>query len=223
MAELEQWQVALALLLMLAGAPLSLALVERLRRQRHRRGASAFALALARQLGDPQIVHYAEQLGYAALVGDAHLTHAQRKFLLSAPDAADLIARYLHVQTLLFPSCEERRFVWRRARHEHRGYRSMVKIARLVCYIGSCMLACLPALTWVQLHGAQPMPAPLAGVQAGFCLVFLGLAIRSLRLGQRLARAELLAAGGVEARGVALDALYPLDQAYVHRRGAAND
>lgn len=223
MTELEQGQLVLAVLLMLVGAPLLLQGWERLRRGQRRRRASAFALALAQQLGDPHVGRYAEELAYAALIGDVHLSHAQRKFLLSVPDAEDLVARYLSVQALLVPCCDERRFIWRRARHEHHLYRSVVRIALLVCYLGSCVLAFLPVITWALVHGGMGMSTSLAALQAGFGLAFLWIALWSLRLGQRLSRAELLAAGGARTRGIALEALYPLDKAYLKRSSAAND
>ena len=223
MTELEQCQIALAMLLMLIGVPLAVQGWETLRRRRRRHSASAFALALARQLGDPHVGNYAEELGYAALIGDVHLSHAQRKFLLAGPDAEDLVARYLSVQALLIPCCDERRFIWRRARHEHGLYRSVVRIAQLVCYFGSCMLAFLPVITWGLVHGSADMGPGLLALQAAFALTFAGLALWSLRLGQRLGRAERLAATGARAHGTALEALYPLDTSYLKRPAAAND
>ena len=223
MTELEQCQIGLAVLLMLIGAPLAVQGWERARRRWRLRSASAFALALAKQLGDPYVGNYAEELGYAALIGDVHLSHAQRKFLLAGPDAEALVARYLSVQSLLIPCCDERRFIWRRARHEHGLYRSVVRIIQLVCYFGSCVLAFLPIITWGLVHGGADMGASMLALQAAFGLTFAVIALWSLRLGQKLGRAEQLAAAGVRARGISLEALYPLDTTYLKRPAAAND
>lgn len=227
MDALEQCLAALAVLLLFVGAPLLVGMVGRVGRGQRRRRAWAFAQSLAQSLGDTHIAHYAEQLGYAALVGDAHLTHAQRALLLSAPDAADLIARYLRVRTLLVPSCKERRFLWRRARHAHRAYRFVATVAWLVCCLGSGMLAFLPVVTWTQVHGTGTMPGGVALAQTGFCLALLWTALWSLRLGQRLGRAEtLVAAAGIGVRAGSLEALYPLDRACPNPypdQAAAND
>jgi len=57
-----------------------------------RKRQSEFAASFAKQTDDPSVARYAEELGYAALVGDKHLGLDERRFLLSLRDSERVIA-----------------------------------------------------------------------------------------------------------------------------------
>jgi hypothetical protein len=113
------------------------------RRDRRKR-ESEFATAFARQCGDPNVTRYAEELGYAALVGDANLTIEERKVLLSFQDLGRTVDRFLQAQHWIKPDVSERRLKWKRPRHEQRWYRAVAMTAYLIGYVCFASIAFSP-------------------------------------------------------------------------------
>ncbi len=144
-----------------------------------RRTESDFAFKLAEATGDPVIRRYAEELGYAALTGDRHLTHDQRKGLVSLPDSERDIETYMRTRKLVKVVVDERHFAWKQPRYEQQRYRSLVRSGWMVSYGTFCLLAVAPWLVWgIALR--SPWPTSLVGLQACTLLIFSPVAFMSL-------------------------------------------
>lgn len=175
----------------LLGSPLArktLAEVRHLERGR-RRTESDFAFKLAEATGDAVIKRYAEELGYAALTGDRHLTHEQRKCLLSLPDAERDIETYMRTRKLVMVVDDERHFAWKRPRYEQARYRLLVRVGWLIPYLACCALAASPWLVWqFALHG--PWSSTLGALQAYMFLLFAPPAVMCVRAGSLVNESE---------------------------------
>lgn len=187
----------IALLTLVFALPKSLAAWEERRHfhRVHRRAESDFALQLSETLVDSNIKRYGEELGYAALVGDRHLGHAQRKLLLSFPDAQQLVETYMRTRDLLDVSCEKQGLVWKKPRFERKGYRLYLRLAWFFSYLLTVALAFSPWLTWGVSHPHTPMSSSIIWAQVVAILYFLPFAIYFLVVAVRISEAEKLMRG----------------------------
>lgn len=135
----------IALLLQVPGVRKTWDEVKYLRRDRRKREAE-FATKFFDQCGDPHVKRYAEQLGYAALVGDNHLSLEQRRFLLSLDDPERGIDLYLRTFRWVQIYVNHRRVGWKRKRHELRAYRNVARMGYLFAYAGWAYFAGAPIL-----------------------------------------------------------------------------
>ena len=158
----------------------------------HRRAESEFALQLSVAYDDSNIKRFGEELGYAALIGDRRLSHAQRKFLLSFPDAQRLIDTYMHTSSLVAISCEKQGFIWKEHRYEYKIFRFYLKLAWFLAYLITVPLAFSPWLMWSLTYPSTPMSGLMLWYQSIAILFFLPLAFYSLRLASQIKAAEKL-------------------------------
>ena len=157
-----------------------------------RREESNFALALAEKLNDPNIKRYGEELGYAALIGDSHLNHDQRKFLLSFTDAAQIVETYMQTRHLLSVSSAKQSLVWKKPRWEIKSYRLFLRIGWFFIYVMTSISAFSPWLTWIVFQSNTPMSGPIIVALNGTLVICLSIAIYFLSIGVRIGVAEKL-------------------------------
>lgn len=186
----------IALLTLLFALPKTLTAWEERRHfhRAHRRTESDFAFQLSETLGDSNIKRYGEELGYAALIGDRHLSHAQRKLLLTLPNAQQLVETYMRTRDLLDVSCEKQGLVWKTPRLERKGYRLYLKLAWFFSYLLTVGLAFSPWLVWGIFHPHAPMPNSTIFVQTAAIIFFLPFAFYFLKVAVRISEAEKLTA-----------------------------
>jgi hypothetical protein len=158
----------------------------------HRRDECEFALRMVKEIADPNIKGYAEELAYAALTGDRHLNHGQRKVLLSMRNAEQRIAAYMSTRQLVAVSTELQGFSWKKRRHARAGYRRFLRISYFGAYLLLCMLAFSPWLFWGFTKAEEPMPTGMVALQAMALVYFLSPAIYVLNAGVRLNDAQKL-------------------------------
>lgn len=132
-----------------------------LRRDRRKR-ESEFATKFAEQCGDENVARYAEELGYAALVGDTNLSIEERKVLLSLHDSERTINRFLRTQHWITPYVSQRRLGWKRPRHEGRAYKAAAQAGYMVGYVGWAYFAGMPVL----LRDVSPLKTAPSSVVA---------------------------------------------------------
>ena len=160
----------------------------------HRRTESDFAIQLSEILGDSNIKRYGEELGYAALVGDRHLSHAQRKLLLTLPDAQQLVETYMRTRDLLDVSCEKQGLVLRKPRFQRKGYRFSLRLFWFLAYLLAVLVAFSPWLSWGIIYPHTPMSSAAILVQVVTIISFLPFAIHFLNVAVRISEAERLMA-----------------------------
>jgi hypothetical protein len=160
----------------------------------HRRAEHDFALALNKDITmpNPHIARYAEELGYAALVGDRHLLHAQRKVLLAMPNSQLRISQYLKVRTLLTVCTSAQGLVWTALSHRCSNYRKRVRIACGWSYLFSMLVALLPWVYWMIFNRDKAMPNELAAGLVLLTIYGIPTAIFCLVYGSRISQAERL-------------------------------
>ena len=162
-----------------------------IKRAQHRE-ESNFALALAEKFNDPNVKRYGEELGYAALIGDSHLNHDQRKFLLSFTDAAQIVETYMQTRHLLSVSSAKQSLVWKKPRWEMKNYRLFLRISWFFLYVMTSIFAFLPWLTWIVFQSNTPMSGPIIVALIGALVIFMPFAIYFLSIGVRIGAAEKL-------------------------------
>lgn len=117
--------------------------VRNLRKDRRKKEAD-FANKVFEQTGDVHVGAYARDLSYAALVGDDHLNQAERKLLLSMPDAERVIDAYLKSFFFIKVFALEQQIGWRAERYSKKYYRVFLRVLYLARYFIFGMLAGLP-------------------------------------------------------------------------------
>jgi len=141
---------------------------------------------------DPVIERYANELGYAALIGDRHLRHEQRKYLLSLPEAEQKSAAYMRSKELLVIEGSPICFMWRKSRFKSKIYRRLLKAIWWIGYFFSGVLIFLPSFWWTLNYTNTPMPASIWKLQFLSALTFLPVAGGCLVMAKRIADAEIL-------------------------------
>ncbi|PWK32331.1 hypothetical protein [Cupriavidus plantarum] len=166
--------------------------VRHLRQDRKKRDAE-FATKLFEQSGDVHVKRYAEELAYAALVGDNHLSHQQRRFLLSCEDAQKTIGQYLLASVWVQIDVREGRFAWKTARHGSRAYRIAAQVSYLLGYLAWGCFASAPILLSNQYDPHAKLTGPfMLGVILFFMAIGMPLAAFCLRRSYLLRRAAKL-------------------------------
>ncbi|WP_143134758.1 hypothetical protein [Burkholderia ubonensis] len=143
--------------------------LKHLRRDRRKREAE-FALKFFEQCGDPRVRLYAEDLGYAALIGDRHLNTEERRFLLSLKDPERMIDRYLRAFPLVSISINQRRLAWKAKRHTSKLYRSGARAGYLIAYIAGAIFASLPILLRDHIDPDHKLPAIAIVIPLIYCM-----------------------------------------------------
>lgn len=140
MNELDMWRVLpgmvglLAVLLSLPSVVKTWSEAKHIRRS-SRRAESEFAFKLSEKGGSDSLSRYAQELGYAALVGDDHLSHKQRVVLLTMEDSERVIAKYSRLHNYVEVATESPFFRWRAKRHESAKYRLVVACLTFATYV----------------------------------------------------------------------------------------
>lgn len=155
-----------------------------------RRAESEFALRFSAALDDANIKRYGEELGYAALIDDRHLSHVQRKLLLSFPNAQQLIETYMRTRNFL-DICEKQGFVWKKSRYERKGYRVYLRLGWYLAYLFTAVMAFSPLLMWATFYSDTPMTSSMIGAQV-ITIIYLPFAFRFLMVAARIGEAEKL-------------------------------
>lgn len=191
----------IALLTLLFALPKTLTAWEERRHfhRAHRRTESDFAFQLSETLGDSNIKRYGEELGYAALVGDRHLSHAQRKLLLTLPDAQQLVETYMRTRDLLDVSCEKQGLVWKKPRFQRKWYRLFLRLNWFLLYLLAVLLAFSPWLSWGIIYPHTPTSSATILAQVVTIIFFLPFAIHFLNVAVRINEAERLMAARARA------------------------
>ncbi len=157
-----------------------------------RRVEYEFARKLSDSSKDSNIERYASELGYAALVGDRHLQHKQRKFLLSLPDAEQKCAAYMRARDLLAIEQDPPGFKWKVARYARPAYRCFQKWIWSIAYVAAGVSAFLPLIFWAYSSPRLAMPAAMWAVQGMTAVYFLPVAAWCLVTAKRIGEAEKL-------------------------------
>lgn len=183
-----------AMLPLLVALPASLKAWKELGHLLHarRRDECEFALRMVSEIDDPNIKRYAEELAYAALTGDRHLSHGQRKVLLSLRNVEQRIATYLSTRQLLEVSTELQGFTWKKPRYTRAGYRQFLRVSYFLAYLSLCILAFSPWLFWGFTKSGVPMSGGMIALQAIALVYFLPLAIYFLNGSVRIHDAQKL-------------------------------
>lgn len=187
-------QIALSVLLAIGSVPSVIKImaeIKHLRRVR-RRAESEFAFKLSDRSSDPTLNRYAMELACAALVGDNHLTHQQRKVLLSLVDSEAVISKYIKAQRLVKINSGAPYIEWKLNRHKKPGSRRMIKILYYVAYLGFSTIAFLPLI----LHSFFPKNTVLNtafwSFQAFWGVYFVAVSAFCLKSAAYLSLAEQL-------------------------------
>lgn len=91
-----------------------------------KRAESEFAFKISDRLQDSSLARYSEELAYAALVGQRHLTHAQRVVLLRQTDSEHMIARYSRLRQLVKVDITWPHLRWKGDRYNWPWYRNSI-------------------------------------------------------------------------------------------------
>jgi hypothetical protein len=155
--------------------------LKHLRRDRKKR-ESEFAATFAKHCNDPNVASYAEELGYAALVGDKDLGLEERRFLLSLRDSERVIDRFVRTTHWIKVSLSEQRLAWKRRRHESLWYRRAARAAYLIGYLAGALFAGLPIIArgWFDPQSTAP-PSLLVLLLAWTSMVGVPAAVLCMR------------------------------------------
>lgn len=140
----------------------------------HERGEYDFAYKLGQNCADPRLVEYAEELGYRMLINDPTLTTSQRKVLLTLPDRARSISRYLKTRGLLTVSESGPVLRWKRPRHQSKLYRQCVVGVLASLYMVFCMIG-FPAIFGPYPPTAAPVINAILKLPTAASLYFIFL------------------------------------------------
>ncbi len=150
------------------------------------------ALKLAESTGDPDIKRHAEELGVAALVGDRHLSHGQRKQLLSIPGSEKVIELYMQSRKLVKVVDSREVLAWKSDRFSKRWYRRTVRAGWAIAYFASALSVLAPSLVWKLFYAHQATSGLVLGLQAFTALTMVPLAMLCLYNGSLVSGAERL-------------------------------
>jgi hypothetical protein len=143
--------------------------VKHLRRDRRKREAE-FAAKFYEQCGDPHVKHYAELLGYAALVGDNHLSVEERRFLLSVSDPQKAIDKYLRTYPWVRISVNQTRFDWKKDRYRLKSYRYLARAGYLLAYVGWAYFAGAPIIFRDSYDPQHKLSAEMLAIPVIYCM-----------------------------------------------------
>lgn len=168
--------------------------VKHLRRDRRKREAE-FATQFFEQCRDPNVKRYAEQLSYAALIGDSHLNTDERRFLLSLKDPERAIDRYLRTFPWVRIYISQRRLGWKKKRYASTGYRNLARAGYMVAYLAWVYFAGLPVFLREFYDPQHKLDPGALALPLLYCMSFgVPFAFASLRRSFLLGTAEQLIA-----------------------------
>lgn len=175
--------------------------VRHLRRDRRKREAE-FAAKFYEQSGDARVKQYADDLSYAALIGDNHLNTDERRFLLALKNPEKAIDRYLKTFPYVQIQLTEMKLAWRKKRYASKAYRAIMRIAYLIGYMAFAFFAGLPVLLRDSYDPLHKLSSTALFVPILYCVGFgLPLAVICLRRSFLVGAAEQL----IESQSVIAD------------------
>lgn len=193
--------------------------VRHLRHDRRKREAD-FAAKFFEQCGDPNVKRYAEDLGYAALIGDAHLNTEERRFLLSLKDPERVIDRYIRTFPWVRIYLNQRRLGWKKYRYTSKTYRHLARAGYMLAYVAWAFFAGLPFLLRDLYDPQHKLPFSTLAIPLAYCMSFgVPLAVACIRRSFLLGDAEQLIATQevADGRDPAIAHLVKTDEGKRHR------
>lgn len=153
---------------------------------------SEFAYQLFERYRNPSVKRYAEDLGYAALIGDDRPSFEEKCFLISLEYPRHIIDRYLQAQSLVEIDIHQQRFVWKHFHYASTYYRGWIKAVYLLMYFICCLFAFSPYILW-SFKGTSINPSTqIFVILILSCIFFLFFAAFFLRQSYRLDEGEKL-------------------------------
>lgn len=185
--------IILPLIAQLPGVRATFKALKYFQRDRYKQD-SEFAHQLFERDGDPSMKRYAEDLSYAALIGDDELSFEEKNFLISCKTPQHTISRYLAVKSFVNIDILQKSFVWKNILHEKESNRKSLTKKYFALYAVFCLLAFSPYVLWLG-YGAPSNQLSHMSTSLLLCsicfLLFSAIFLRQLR---RLANAEKLIA-----------------------------